>query len=89
MTTEAKTRDRGRSEPVLIKVNTKPVQLPDDHATGREIKDAAIAQGVKIQPDFVLSKEREGHKGKIVGDNDRIKLDEGDEFTAIGPDDNS
>ena len=31
-----------------MKVNTKPVTLPAHRVTGRQVKEAAIAQGVEI-----------------------------------------
>ena len=74
-----------------IKVNRAPVVMPGDHATGMEIKQAAIAQGVKIDQNFQLLLEHgNGHgKPKVVGDNERIHLKEDASFVAIAPDDNS
>ena len=74
---------------VIVHVNTRPVQLRGPIATGLEIKQAAIAQDVKIQIDFVLSLE-EGHaKPRIIGDTDPVSITNESKFTAVAPDDNS
>ena len=73
---------------VEILVNTKPVQVPSE-VTGAEIKAAAIAAGVPIQPDFVLSEVLPSGRQKIVPDDRKIHLKDGDEFWAIPGDDNS
>lgn len=72
-----------------IKVNDKPVVLDDRHTTGAEIKSAAIAAAVPIQPDFVLSEVLPNGKQKIVPDDKQITVKDGDEFWAIPGDDNS
>ena len=74
---------------INILLNEKPVRLIGREHTGREIKDAAIAQGVNIQLDFVLSIERGRGKTEVVGDTDRIKLHPNERFVAIADDDNS
>ena len=64
---------------VPIKVNTKPVILPKHRMTGLGIKDTAIAQGVEIQPDFILTLDaRDGKPVKTIA-----------EFTANDGEDNS
>lgn len=75
--------------PVEITVNEKPVTLVGREHTGREIKDEAIAQGVKIEPDFVLSIEKGGGKTQVIGDGDVVKLHPHERFVAIADDDNS
>jgi len=65
------------------------VRLPRHIITGAEIKQAAIAQGVPIQPDFLLTEERAGGREKQVGDNEKILTVDGMKFTAIAGDDNS
>jgi len=72
-----------------ITVNEKPVTMPKGMATGLEIKQAAIAQGVEIQPNFVLELDKKNEKNKIIGDEDKIELHDGMAFTAIRNDDNS
>ena len=74
---------------VTISVNDQPVQLQGHTATGAEIKLAAIAQGVHIQPNFVLQEELPNGTSRIVGDHDEVHLREHLRFTAIQPDDNS
>jgi hypothetical protein len=74
---------------VTVQVNNHAVRLPEREATGAEIKAAAIAQGVQIQPNFILQRDLPNGREQIIGDNDRIKLEEHDRFTAIAPDDNS
>lgn len=72
-----------------ITVNEKPVVLDEHHQTGLSIKEAAIAQHVPIQLDFVLSEIRPGHPEKPVPDDKHIEVKEGDQFWAIPGDDNS
>ena len=74
---------------VTISVNEQPVKLHGHTATGAEIKAAAIAQGVLIQPNFVLQEELPNGTSKTVGDKDPVHLREHLRFTAIAPDDNS
>lgn len=74
---------------IEITLNEKPVRLVGREHTGREIKDAAIAQGVNIQPNFVLSIERGRGKTEVVGDTDTVKLHPNERFVAIADDDNS
>ncbi len=75
--------------PVTVTVNERPVALPTNDVTGLEIKQAAIAQGVPIQLDFVLSEELEQRRTRIIGNGDRIRVTERSRFLAIPPDDNS
>lgn len=74
---------------VIVSVNEQPVKLHGHEATGAQIKAAAIAQGVQIQPNFVLQEELPNGTSKIIGDSDRVHLREHLRFTAIAPDDNS
>lgn len=74
---------------VHVRVNGRPVTLHQMEATGEQIKAAAIAAGVPIQPDFVLSEALPSGKQKIVPDDKTIHLKDGDEFWAIPGDDNS
>jgi len=66
-----------------------PVKLHGKNQTGLSLKEAAIAQNVPIQLDFVLSIERGGGKTDLIGNSDPIKVKEGDRFLAIPDDDNS
>ena len=74
---------------VTVTVNEKAVEIAGPKATGLEIKQAAIAQGVNIQLSFVLSEELPNRKTKIVGDNDEVTVNKNSKFVAVAPDDNS
>lgn len=86
---------RGRPEHpdklVTIEVNTKPVKIAGPTVTGLQIKEAAIAQGVDIKLDFVLSHEvgEGGRRTVIVGNDDVVTIHRGSKFHAVPPDDNS
>jgi hypothetical protein len=73
---------------VTVSVNNQPVELPERRVTGLEIKQAAIAQGVHIQPNFQLSVKR-GNRYEVVGDDDTVTVRPRQEFLAVAPDDNS
>lgn len=73
---------------VVVHVNERPVTVTQ-HATGLAIKQAAIAQGVPIQLDFVLSQELNDRRTKIIGDADTLTVNEHARFVAVAPDDNS
>jgi hypothetical protein len=75
--------------PIQVLVNDQKVVLDQAEATGAEIKAAAIAAGVPIEPDFVLSEVLPNGKQKVVPDDKKIHLNDGDEFWAIPGDDNS
>jgi len=79
----------GHGEKITVLVNEKPVTFEKEKQTGLSIKQAAIAQGVQIQIDFVLSIERGGGKTELIGDGDTVKVRDGDRFLAIPNDDNS
>jgi len=81
--------DHGHEQKITILVNEKSVTLDDAKQTGMSIKRAAIAQGVQIQPDFVLSIERGGGKTELIGDDQPIRVHKGERFLAIPNDDNS
>ena len=74
---------------VAISVNFKPVSMPDRHTTGLEIKQAAIAQGVNIQVDFVLFRDKGHGRRDPIRDDEKIELHRGDKFEAVPGDDNS
>ena len=73
---------------ITVSVNNQQVELPERRVTGLEIKQAAIAQGVHIQPNFQLSLKR-GNRYEVVGDNDTVTVHPNQEFLAVAPDDNS
>ena len=73
-------------KPVTITVNGQPVEMPKGEASGAEIKQAAIEQGVTIEPDFSLFlREKDGLD--LVRDDETIKVKKDYEFTAVAPDD--
>ena len=86
-----KTAEDVDAEPkkVEIEVNGKKVQMPEGPASGLEIKNAAIEQGVGITVKFVLQQEMPNGTGKVIGDDDKVEIREHLSFTAIEPDDNS
>lgn len=81
--------ERPEQRVTVVTVNEQPVRILGEAATGSEIKAAAIAQGVHIEPNFVLQEELPNGTSKVIGDNDRVHLREHLRFTAIAPDDNS
>lgn len=74
---------------IEITVNNQAVQVEDKRLTGLQIKEAAIAQGVPIQVDFLLSEHRPNGDVHIVGDEDEVKVHKHSKFTAVAGDDNS
>jgi NAD(P)H-flavin reductase len=74
---------------VEITVNNKQVHIAGPKASGLEIKQAAIAQGVQIEADFRLAEIKPDGKHKIIGDNESVALHDGLRFVATAPDDNS
>jgi hypothetical protein len=74
---------------VTVTVNRHLVTFMERHATGAEIKAMAIAQGVAIQQDFALFEVKGQGKLKSVGDDERVSLNDNDEFRAVAPDDAS
>jgi hypothetical protein len=89
MTLEQDRVDTGTTE-VAVTVNERPVIVQGPRLTGRQIKDAAIAQGVPIELDFVLSlKLGEGNKRKNIGDGDPVTVNKNSVFIAIDNDDDS
>jgi len=79
----------GGQPPITVTVNEQQVTLASRTVTGAEIKAAAIAQGVAIQPNFVLQEELPNGTSRIVGDTDEVHWRAHLRFTAIAPDDNS
>ena len=74
---------------VEIEVNGNKIEMLEGPASGLEIKQAAIKQGVGIKENFVLQKEMPNGTGKVIGDDDKVVIREHLSFTAIEPDDNS
>jgi hypothetical protein len=89
MTSQATATAIHKPHVVQITVNDHPVSMTGRKATGLAIKETAIAQGVDIEPDFVLSVELGHGRTRIVGDTDVVHLRKGQHFIAIPNDDNS
>ena len=81
--------EQPKQHDVEILVNERKVRLPGPRATGLQIKQAAVSQGVPIQIDFVLSEEIGDRKSRVIGDNDEIAISDRSRFIAVAPDDNS
>jgi hypothetical protein len=61
-------------QPVVISVDDRDVEVPDDEVTGLEIKQAAdISQDIQLFD----------HKGEPVPDTETIRVHKGEKFTAI------
>jgi hypothetical protein len=74
---------------ITVLVNEKPVQFEQRKIAGRLLKETAIAQGIQIQPDFVLYEVKGQGKLKSIGDDDEVTLNDNDKYRAVAPDDNS
>jgi rRNA processing protein Krr1/Pno1 len=70
---------------VSVFVNGQTVKLLGHMETGREIKTAAIEQGVAIHVDFVLEEELPDGKHRVVGDQGKVQLREQMQFIAREP----
>jgi hypothetical protein len=81
--------DKADAHEIRVTVNGQFVVLRSRQVTGLQVKEAAIAAGVPIQLDFVLSEVRPSGEQKIIPDDREIMVKSGDEFWAIPGDDNS
>ena len=89
MPTENRDDDDLLLKTVTIEVNDHKVEMPAGPATGLEVKNAAIKQGVNIQSTFVLQVQLPNGSSKVIGDADKVPLTDHLAFTAIAADDNS
>ena len=79
-----------RSATITVTVNNQKVSFTKRRVTGLQIKEAAISQGVKIEPSFVLYPVKpDGGLGAAIGDDKLVTLKECDAFSCVAPDDNS
>ncbi|MCW3038781.1 MAG: hypothetical protein JWM31_686 [Solirubrobacterales bacterium] len=85
---EGKAKD-DKAKDVIVKVNNRPVSLPDRSVTGLQIKQAAIAAGLLIDAGFVLLLDEADGRDRVVGDDEVVKVNKNSTFSAIAPDDNS
>lgn len=72
-----------------VKVNGQLVAIDKRKQTGASLKSAAVAAGVPIQVDFVLSRVLDSGEQPVVADDAEITVKYHDEFWAIPGDDNS
>lgn len=91
MKTENDAKPDKDSRDVVVTMNRKyKVTLPSHRVTGREVKQAAIDQGVPIQIDFLLTMEaNEATPARSVGDDEPVTVTKNTVFTANDGDDNS
>jgi Multiubiquitin len=82
-------QEHERGHQVTVTVNNKPVSVAGPRVTGLEIKEAAIAQGVAIEADFLLSEELPHGETRIVGDTYVVTVNKHSKFIAVAGDDNS
>lgn len=79
-----------RRTSLTVKVNNKEVHFTNLRVTGLEIKQTAIAQGVKIDVGCVLYRLKpDGGLGPAIRDDEPVTLRDCDAFNCVAPDDNS
>ena len=76
-------------EIVEFHVNEKPVRMEGHLHDGLQIKEAAKAQGVKIELDFLLYLLRHHQPNQLIPDGEEVHLTHESRFHAIADDDNS
>lgn len=81
--------DSGRAVAIPIEINTHRVIVHKRRMTGAEIKAAAIAAGVKIQPTFTLMLKHRGRPSDVIGDSEVVVMEPGQRFSCLPADDNS
>lgn len=90
MSQTSKSEAKANRGTVTILVNTKPVELDKHRVTGLEIKQAAIAQDVAIELDFLLTEEAaNGHPARAIDDDTTITVTKHSVFSANTGDDDS
>jgi hypothetical protein len=84
------TKSESEHGTVTVTVNRRPVTLQSHRVTGLQIKESAIAQGVQIQLDFLLTLEASpGHPARTIGDDVEITVTKKSAFRANDGDDDS
>lgn len=73
----------------IITVNEQPVPIDGPRVTGLQIKEAAIAAGLTIGLDFLLTEEGRNGRATVVGDTDVVTVNKNSRFDAVAGDDNS
>jgi hypothetical protein len=89
MTDTEQVSDRANAKEVTVLFNKQQISLQQRKYTGIELKEAAVAQGVAIQPDFVLFEVKHNGRRETIGDHDTVQVNKESEFAAMGNDDNS
>ena len=74
---------------VEIVVNKKAVTVPDREVTGLEIKQAAIAQGVNIQLNYLVFRDLPNGQQTEVKDDELIRVHPKERFDVLCNDDHS
>src|SRR2546425_10198227 len=74
---------------IEMHVNEHPVHMTGHRHTGLQIKEAAIAQHVKIERDFLLYLVRDHQSNKQIEDDEEVTITDKSRFHAIADDDNS
>ena len=88
-TSEARHPEDRPRRPVLISVNRHRVRIEGPRASGLEIKEAAIEQGVPIDVSFQLALFNPDGTQQIIGDDDIVEVTNDSKFFATASDDNS
>ena len=70
---------------VTVSVNGTPVTVPHK-LTGEQLKEAAIAAGVRIQVDFNVYR-KEGANYEPITDGDEITVHKDEQFRCVAADD--
>lgn len=73
----------------VITVNEQPVPIQGPRVTGMQIKEAAIAAGLPITVEFLLTEELANGRSRVVGDTDVVTVNKNSRFDAVAGDDNS
>jgi len=79
----------GRLLAIPIAVNNHHLVVHERRMTGAEIKAAAIAAGVQIQPTFTLMLKHHGRPSEVIGDSEVLVMKPGQRFSCLPADDNS
>lgn len=75
---------------IEITVNKKPVTITQGEHSGLEIKQAAIAAGLPVQVDFVLTEIHGNSPNRpTIGNGDQVEVHPGSKFALIADDDDS
>jgi Multiubiquitin len=74
---------------IVLLVNAEPIRFRPGTITGLAIKQTAMAQGVAISIEFLLTVVHPNGEAQEIGDEDPVQICEGLEFVAIPDDDNS